>query len=339
MQLGMIGLGRMGANMVRRLVRGGHQCAVYDANPQAAQALATEGALAASSLDDFVAKLTPPRAVWLMVPAAVVDTMLNDLAPRLQRGDIIIDGGNSYYIDDLRRAEALSPEGVHYLDVGTSGGVWGMERGYCMMIGGPEVAVRHLDPIFKTLAPGRGAIDRTPGRENIGGPAEDGYLHCGPAGAGHFVKMVHNGIEYGLMAAYAEGLNILRHANVGKQGRTIDAETTPLRDPEHYQYDFNLPDIAEVWRRGSVVASWLLDLTASALIKDPDLAKFSGRVSDSGEGRWTVTAAVEEGAPAPVLSAALFQRFASRGEDEFAGKVLSAMRFEFGGHVERPTGG
>jgi 6-phosphogluconate dehydrogenase len=339
MQLGMIGLGRMGANMVRRLVRGGHQCAVYDANPQAAQTLATEGALAASSLDDFVAKLAPPRAVWLMVPAAVVDTMLNDLAPRLHRDDIIIDGGNSYYIDDLRRAEALAPGGIQYLDVGTSGGVWGMERGYCMMIGGPEAAVRHLDPIFKTLAPGRGAIDRTPGREHAGGTAEDGYLHCGPTGAGHFVKMVHNGIEYGLMAAYAEGLNILRHANVGKQGRTIDAETTPLRAPEHYQYDFNLPDIAEVWRRGSVVASWLLDLTASALSKDPDLAKFSGRVSDSGEGRWTVTAAVEEGTPAPVLSAALFQRFASRGEDEFAGKVLSAMRFEFGGHVERPTGG
>jgi 6-phosphogluconate dehydrogenase len=312
---------------------------VYDASADAAQALATEGAVAASSLDDFVQKLTPPRTTWLMVPAAVVDEMLSDLAPRLQQGDIVVDGGNSYYIDDLRRAETLSSRGIHYLDVGTSGGVWGMERGYCMMIGGPEAAVRHLDPIFKTLAPGRGAIDRTPGREHVGGTAEDGYLHCGPTGAGHFVKMVHNGIEYGLMAAYAEGLNILRHANVGKQGRVIDAETTPLRHPEHYQYDFNLPDIAEVWRRGSVVASWLLDLTAAALVKDPDLAKFSGHVSDSGEGRWTITAAVDEGSPAPVLSAALYQRFTSRGEDEFAAKVLSAMRFEFGGHVERPAGG
>jgi 6-phosphogluconate dehydrogenase len=338
MQLGMIGLGRMGGNMVRRLLGGGHQCVVYDANPDAAQAVATEGAVAASSLDDFVQKLTPPRAAWLMVPAAVVDQMLSDLVPRLQKDDIIIDGGNSYYIDDLRRAEGLSPRGIHYLDVGTSGGVWGMERGYCMMIGGPEAPVQHLDPIFKTLAPGRGAIDRTPGREHVGGTAEDGYLYCGPTGAGHFVKMVHNGIEYGLMAAYAEGLNILRHANVGKQGRTIDAETTPLRSPEHYQYDFNLPDIAEVWRRGSVVASWLLDLTAAALIKDPDLAKFAGRVSDSGEGRWTITAAIEQGSPAPVLSAALYQRFTSRGEDEFAAKVLSAMRFEFGGHAERPTG-
>jgi len=339
MQLGMIGLGRMGANMVRRLLRGGHQCIVYDANPEAAQALAAEGAVAASSLDDFVGKLTPPRAAWLMVPAAVVDEMLGDLVVRMHREDIIIDGGNSYYIDDLRRAESLVPKGIHYLDVGTSGGIWGMERGYCMMIGGPEVAVRRLDPIFKTLAPGRGSIDRTPGRENVGGTAEDGYLHCGPSGAGHFVKMVHNGIEYGLMAAYAEGFNILRHANVGKRGRTIDAETTPLRNPEHYRYDFNLPDIAEVWRRGSVIASWLLDLTASALSKDPDLAKFTGRVSDSGEGRWTITAAIDEGSPAPVLSAALYQRFMSRGEEEFADQVLSAMRFEFGGHVERPTGG
>jgi 6-phosphogluconate dehydrogenase len=339
MQLGMMGLGRMGANMVRRLLRGGHQCIVYDANPEAAQALAAEGAVAASSLDDFVGKLTPPRAVWLMIPAAVVDQMLGDLAARLHRDDIIIDGGNSYYIDDLRRAESLMSKGIHYLDVGTSGGIWGMERGYCLMIGGPEAAVRRLDPIFKTLAPGRGSIDRTPGREQVNGTAEDGYLHCGPTGAGHFVKMVHNGIEYGLMAAYAEGLNILRHANVGTRGRTIDAETTPLRNPEHYRYDFNLPDIAEVWRRGSVVASWLLDLSASALIKDPELAKFTGRVSDSGEGRWTITAAIDEGSPAPVLSAALYQRFTSRGEEAFADRVLSAMRFEFGGHVERPTGG
>src|SRR4029453_9189041 len=328
MQLGMIGLGRIGANMGRRLVRGGHQCVVYDAHPAAAQALAAEGAVAASSLDDVVGQLTPPRAVWLMIPAAVVDQMLGDLATRLRRDDIIIDGGNSYYIDDLRRAESLASQGIHYLDVGTSGGIWGMERGYCLMIGGPEAAVRRLDPIFKTLAPGRGSIDRTPGREGVGGTAEDGYLHCGPTGAGHFVKMVHNGIEYGLMAAYAEGLNILRHANVGKRGRTIDAETTPLRNPEHYRYDFNLTDIAEVWRRGSVVASWLLDLTASALIKDPELAKFTGRVSDSGEGRWTITAAIDEGSPAPVLSAALYQRFTSRSEDEFADQVLSAMRYE-----------
>jgi 6-phosphogluconate dehydrogenase len=339
MQLGMIGLGRMGANMVRRLLRAGHQCVVYDVSPNVVQILATDGAIAASSLEDFVSKLTPPRAAWLMVPAAVVDKMLSDLAASMQSGDIIIDGGNSYYIDDIRRAEALMSKGIHYLDVGTSGGIWGQERGYCMMIGGPTPAVQHLDPIFKTLAPGRGAVDRTPGREKIDGTAEDGYLHCGPTGAGHFVKMVHNGIEYGLMAAYAEGLNILRHANVGTRGRTIDAETTPLRNPEHYRYDFNLPDIAEVWRRGSVVASWLLDLTASALIKDPELATFAGRVSDSGEGRWTITAAIDEGAPAPVLSAALYQRFASRGEEEFADKVLSAMRYEFGGHVERPTGG
>jgi 6-phosphogluconate dehydrogenase len=339
MQLGMIGLGRMGANMVRRLVRGGHQCVVYDVNPQTTQGLAGEGAVAAESLEDFVQKLTSPRAAWLMVPAAVVDKMLAELVALLQKDDIIIDGGNSYYIDDIRRAEALMPKGVHYVDVGTSGGIWGQERGYCMMIGGSVQAVERLDPIFKTLAPGPGTIPRTPGREQLGGTAEAGYLHCGPTGAGHFVKMVHNGIEYGLMAAYAEGLNILRHANVGKLGRTIDAETTPLRNPEHYQYEFNLRDVAEVWRRGSVVASWLLDLTASALAKDPDLAKFSGQVSDSGEGRWTITAAIDEGAPVPVLSAALYQRFYSRGEDEFANKVLSAMRFEFGGHVERPTGG
>lgn len=339
MQLGMIGLGRMGANMVRRLMRGGHHCVVYDRNREAVDGLVKEGAVGAASLDEFVAKLTPPRAAWLMVPAAVVDTTLTDLAPRMQKDDTIIDGGNSYYTDDIRRAKELRPKGLHYVDVGTSGGVWGLERGYCLMIGGEDQTVRRLDPIFKTLAPGRGTIERTPGREKAKGTAEEGYLHCGPNGAGHFVKMVHNGIEYGLMAAYAEGLNILKHANVGKRGRTIDAETTPLRDPDHYQYDFNLADVAELWRRGSVIASWLLDLTAIALLKQPDLSKFSGHVSDSGEGRWTITAAIDEGAPAPVLSAALYQRFTSRGEDDFATKVLSAMRFEFGGHVERATGG
>ncbi len=339
MQLGMIGLGRMGANMVRRLSRGGHQCVAYDRNPDAVQTLAKEEAVGATSPDDFIAKLNPPRAVWLMVPAAVVDSTLNDLSSRMQPGDIIIDGGNSYYIDDIRRARELKSKGIHYVDVGTSGGVWGLERGYCQMIGGEADIVQHLDPIFKTLAPGRGGIPSTPGRERAGGTAEEGYLHCGPSGAGHFVKMVHNGIEYGIMAAYAEGLNILHHANAGKRGRTIDAETTPLRNPEHYQFDFHLPDITEVWRRGSVIASWLLDLTASALLKQPDLATFSGHVADSGEGRWTIMAAIEEGAPAPVLSAALYQRFASRGEDDFATKVLSAMRFEFGGHVERSAGG
>lgn len=339
MQLGMIGLGRMGANMVSRLLRGGHQCIVFDMNPTTVQALVNEGAIGTASLDEFVARLTPPRVAWVMVPAAVVDRTLGDLAARLQRDDIMIDGGNSYYIDDIRRAEEFNAKGIHYLDVGTSGGIWGLERGYCLMIGGPAQAVRHLDPIFKTLAPGRTQIARTPGKEKASGTAEEGYLHCGPAGAGHFVKMVHNGIEYGLMAAYAEGFNVLRHANVGKQGRVADAETTPLRQPEHYQYDFNLADIAEVWRRGSVVASWLLDLTALALSKSPDLANFSGRVADSGEGRWTITAAIEEGCPAPVLSAALYQRFSSRGEDDFAEKLLSAMRFEFGGHVERPSGG
>jgi 6-phosphogluconate dehydrogenase len=339
MQLGMIGLGRMGANMVRRLMRAGHSCVVYDRSRDAVQGLAKEGATGAASLDEFVAKLTPPRALWLMVPAAVVDASLKDLVSRMQKDDVVIDGGNSYYIDDIRRAKELSPKGLHYVDVGTSGGVWGLERGYCLMIGGEEAVVRRLDPIFKALAPGRGEIPRTPGREKAKGTAEEGYLHCGPNGAGHFVKMVHNGIEYGLMAAYAEGLNILKHANVGKRGRTIDAETTPLRDPDHYQYDFNLADITELWRRGSVVASWLLDLTAIALIKQPDLGSFSGRVSDSGEGRWTITAAIDEGAPAPVLSAALYQRFTSRGEDDFATKVLSAMRFEFGGHTERAAGG
>jgi 6-phosphogluconate dehydrogenase len=325
----------MGANMVRRLLRGGHQCVVFDLNPTAVQALVHEGAVGTASVDELIKRLTPPRAVWVMVPAAVVDRTLNDLATRLRQDDIVIDGGNSYYIDDIRRAIELKAKGIHYLDVGTSGGIWGLERGYCLMIGGPEQAVQQLDPIFKTLAPGENATSRTPGSANARTTAEEGYLHCGPSGAGHFVKMVHNGIEYGLMAAYAEGFNILRHADVGKRNRKADAETTPLRNPEHYQYDFNLPDIAEVWRRGSVVASWLLDLTALALSKSPDLANFSGRVSDSGEGRWTITAAIEEGCPAPVLSAALYQRFSSRGEDDFAEKILSAMRFEFGGHDER----
>jgi 6-phosphogluconate dehydrogenase len=335
MQLGMIGLGRMGANMVRRLMRGGHQCVVYDAYPDPVKELAKEGAVGASSLDDFVKKLAKPRAVWLMVPAAVVDSMLRELTSRLEKDDIVIDGGNSYYIDDIRRAGELKLKGLHYVDVGTSGGVWGLERGYCQMIGGETDIVKHLDPVFATLAPEVSSAPRTPGREKLGGTAEHGYLHCGPNGAGHFVKMVHNGIEYGIMAAYAEGFNILRHANVGKQERTIDAETTPLRHPEHYQYDLNLPDIAEVWRRGSVIASWLLDLTASALAGDPQLANFAGRVSDSGEGRWTIQAAIEEGAPAPVLSTALYQRFSSRGEAEFADRLLSAMRYEFGGHLEK----
>ncbi len=336
MQLGMIGLGRMGANMVRRLLRRGHQCVVHDANPAAAAALAAEGATAAASLDDFVAKLIPPRAVWLMVPAAAVDGTIAGVAPRLGAGDVLIDGGNSHYIDDLRRARELEPRAVSYVDVGVSGGVWGLERGYCLMIGGHDAPVRRLDPIWKALAPGRGAIEPTPGREGRAGTAEEGYLHCGPTGAGHFVKMVHNGIEYGLMAAYAEGLNLLRHADAGTRAHAADAETTPLRHPAHYQYRFDLAEVAEVWRRGSVVASWLLDLTASALAKDPSLDGFAGRVSDSGEGRWTVLAAIEAGSPAPVLSAALYQRFASRGEDEFAAKVLSAMRAEFGGHAERP---
>lgn len=335
MQVGMIGLGRMGANMVRRLLKGGHECVVYDKSSEAVQRLAGEGAIAASSLDDFIDKLQEPRAVWLMVPAAFVDGTLDDLTRLIKADDIIIDGGNSYYIDDIRRAEELKPLGIHYVDVGTSGGVWGLERGYCQMIGGETEVVQHLDPIFKTLAPGRGETPRTPGREKTGGTAEEGYLHCGPSGAGHFVKMVHNGMEYGLMAAYAEGLNILHHANVGKRDHEADAETTPLRNPERYQYDFNLTEITELWRRGSVIASWLLDLTASALLKQPSLDNFSGRVSDSGEGRWTITAAIDEGAPAPVLSAALYERFSSRGEDDFARRVLSAMRFEFGGHVEK----
>jgi 6-phosphogluconate dehydrogenase len=335
MQLGMIGLGRMGANMVLRLMKGGHECVAFDMSPASVAAVAKEGAAGAGSLDDFVSKLKQPRAIWLMVPAAVVDITLEQLLPKLAKDDIVIDGGNSYYIDDIRRAGKLKAKNIHYVDVGTSGGVWGLERGYCMMIGGENETVQRLDPIFKTLAPGIGNIDRTPGRENMKGTSEQGYLHCGPSGAGHFVKMVHNGIEYGVMAAYAEGLNILNHANVGKNKQVEDAETTPLRYPEHYMYDLNLPDVAEVWRRGSVIASWLLDLTAIALVKSPKLADFSGRVSDSGEGRWTIQAAIEEGTPAPVLTAALYERFTSRGESDFANKLLSAMRFEFGGHHEK----
>ena len=335
MQLGMIGLGRMGANMVRRLMKAGHQCVVWDMNAASVKQLAGEGATGSGSVDEFLSKLKPPRHVWLMVPAAVVDSSIGQLAPKMQNDDVLIDGGNSYYIDDIRRQNELRPRGIHYVDVGTSGGVWGLERGYCMMIGGDTDAVKRLDPIFQALAPGRGDIPRTPGREKVGGTAEDGYLHCGPSGAGHFVKMVHNGIEYGIMAAYAEGLNILKHANVGKTKRDVDAETTPLRHPEHYQYDLNLPDVAEVWRRGSVIASWLLDLTAIALLKSPDLANFSGRVSDSGEGRWTILAAIDEGTPAEVLTSALYERFASRGEADFANKLMSAMRYEFGGHVEK----
>ncbi len=335
MQLGMIGLGRMGANMVRRLLKGGHDCVVFDMSPDAVKELTKERAIGSSSLADLVKNLAKPRAVWLMVPAAVVDKTIAELLPSLEPGDILIDGGNSYYIDDIRRAKELSPKQIHYVDVGTSGGVWGLERGYCMMIGGEAGVVERLDPIFATLAPGRGDIPRTPGRERVGGSAEQGYLHCGPNGAGHFVKMVHNGIEYGIMAAYAEGIGVLRSANVGKQTHAIDAETTPLRDPEHYQYDLNLPDITELWRRGSVVASWLLD---SALVKDPDLSGFAGRVSDSGEGRWTIKAAIDEAVPAHVLTAALYERFSSRGEADFANKLLSAMRYEFGGHVEKPAG-
>lgn len=338
MQLGMIGLGRMGANMVRRLQKAGHTCVVYDRSADSVKQLAGEGATGASSLQDFVAKLSKPRAIWLMVPAAVVDATIHDLLPLLEKDDILIDGGNSYYVDDIRRAKELSAKSIHYVDVGTSGGVWGLERGYCQMIGGEQAIVQHLDPIFKTLAPGRGNIDRTPGREKASGTSEEGYLHCGPSGAGHFVKMVHNGIEYGLMAAYAEGLNILKHANAGHSQREADAETTPLRNPEHYQYEFNLADVTEVWRRGSVIASWLLDLTAISLLEQPTLERFSGRVSDSGEGRWTILAAIESTAPAPVLSAALYERFTSRGEGEFAAKVLSAMRYQFGGHQEKKSG-
>jgi 6-phosphogluconate dehydrogenase len=332
----MIGLGRMGANMVRRLINGGHNCVVADLNPANVDGLVKEGATGSSSLEDFVGKLQTPRAIWLMVPAGAVDSMIGRLTPLLSQGDILIDGGNSYYIDDIRRAKELTSKGFHYADVGTSGGVWGLERGYCQMIGTDDKTFAHLEPIFKTLAPGRGNVDRTPGREKASGTSEDGYLHCGPSGAGHFVKMVHNGIEYGIMAAYAEGFNIMKHANVGKAAAgESDAETTPLREPEHYQYDLNLADIAEVWRRGSVVASWLLDLTAISLLAQPDLADFGGHVSDSGEGRWTVLAAIESGAPSPVLTASLYQRFTSRGEDDFACKVLSAMRFQFGGHHEK----
>ena len=336
MQLGMVGLGRMGANMVRRLINGGHECVVFDRSQQAVADLVKDKATGSSSVEDFVAKLSKPRAIWLMIPAAVVDDTIASIVPHLESGDILIDGGNSYYIDDIRRAKDLSAKGIKYVDVGTSGGVWGLERGYCMMIGGPNDAVEHLDPIFKTIAPGAGDISKTPGRDKLGGTAEQGYLHCGESGGGHFVKMVHNGIEYGIMAAYAEGLGVLRGANVGKHTHDIDAETTPLRDPEHYQYDFNLADVAEVWRRGSVIASWLLDLTASALTQDPQLTKFGGRVSDSGEGRWTIKASIDEAVPTPVLTSALYSRFSSRGEADFSNKILSAMRYAFGGHLEKP---
>jgi len=335
MELGMIGLGRMGTNMVKRLLRAGHHCVVYDLNRDAVEALVKEGAVGSTSLEDFARMLKVPRAIWLMVPAAVVDQTLKSLIPLLEGDDAVIDGGNSYYHDDIRRSAELKPKGIHYVDAGTSGGVWGSERGYCLMIGGDDAVVQRIDPIFSALAPQMDSAPRTPGREKIGGTAEHGYLHCGPSGAGHFVKMVHNGIEYGIMAAYAEGLNILRHANVGKQQRAADAETTPLRNPEHYLYDLNIADIAEVWRRGSVISSWLLDLAALSLLDSPDLAKFAGRVSDSGEGRWTIAAAIDESVPAPVLSAALYERFSSRGEDDFAEKVLSALRYQFGGHDEK----
>ena len=335
MQLGMIGLGRMGSNMVRRLLAHQQECVVYDVHAEAAAPLVKEGATGASTLDELIHKLTPPRAIWLMVPAAVVDATIEPLSGRLEEGDILIDGGNSYYHDDIRRAAALKSRGIHYVDAGTSGGVWGKDRGYCLMIGGEPAVVKHLDPIFAALAPGEGTTSRTPGREKAGGTAEQGYLHCGPNGAGHFVKMVHNGIEYGIMAAYAEGFNILKHADAGKHSQEVDAETTPLRHPELYQYDLNLADIAEVWRRGSVIASWLLDLTAQALLRSPELGDFSGRVSDSGEGRWTIQAAIDEGVPAGVLSTALFERFGSRGTDDYADRLLSAMRFAFGGHLEK----
>ena len=338
MQLGMVGLGRMGANLVRRLAKNGHECVVFDMSPKVVEEMGKEkGITGSSSLEDFVSKLSKPRAIWLMIPAGVVEQTIAKLVPHLETDDILIDGGNSYYIDDIRRSKELAPKGIRYVDVGTSGGVWGLERGYCMMIGGPKSVVEHLDPIFKTIAPGVGDIAKTPGRENVGGTAEEGYLHCGESGGGHFVKMVHNGIEYGMMAAYAEGLGVLKAADIGKHTAEIDAETTPLRDPEHYLYDFNLPDVAEVWRRGSVIASWLLDLTASALIEDPELTKFGGRVSDSGEGRWTIKAGIDEGVPTPVLTTALYERFSSRGEADFSNKLLSAMRYEFGGHLEKPA--
>jgi 6-phosphogluconate dehydrogenase len=338
MQLGMIGLGRMGANMARRLLSGGHQCVVFDRSAKPVSEMVKAGAVGTASLAELAGRLARPRAVWLMVPVGAVEQSIAELLPHLDRGDILIDGGNSYYIDDIRRAKELRQKGIHYVDVGTSGGVWGLERGYCMMVGGETHAVQHLDPIFATLAPGRGEIPRTPGREAANGTAEQGYLHCGPSGAGHFVKMVHNGIEYGVMAAYAEGLAVLKAANIGKTRNVVDAETTPLRDRELYEYDFNLPDVAEVWRRGSVIASWLLDLTATALVQDPQLSKFAGRVSDSGEGRWTIKAAIDEGVPAHVLSCALYERFSSRGEADFADKLLSAMRYEFGGHLEKRAG-
>ncbi|HEX3985867.1 MAG TPA: decarboxylating 6-phosphogluconate dehydrogenase [Acidobacteriaceae bacterium] len=338
MQLGMIGLGRMGANMVRRVMKGGHECVVFDVSAKAVEDLVREKAVGATSFGDLVSKLKAPRAIWLMVPAAVVDQTIRELTPHLEAGDTLIDGGNSYYVDDIRRAQELASKSIHYVDVGTSGGVWGLERGYCMMIGGEPDVVQHLDAIFRQLAPGTGTISRTPGREKIGGTAEMGYLHCGSNGAGHFVKMVHNGIEYGLMAAYAEGLGVLRDANVGKRESAVNAETTPLRDPQHYQYELNLRDIAEVWRRGSVIASWLLDLTSAALVEDTALSNFAGRVSDSGEGRWTIKAAIDEGVPVPVLSTALYQRFSSRGDADYQDRLLSAMRFQFGGHVELPGG-
>ncbi len=337
MQLGMVGLGRMGANMVRRLIKGGHECVVYDRAQQAVKDMVKENAVGTNSLAEFVEKLAKPRAVWLMVPAAVVDQSIADFLPLLDKGDILIDGGNSYYIDDIRRAKELAAKGIHYVDVGTSGGVWGLERGYCMMIGGEKDVVERLNPIFATLAPGIGNIPRTPGRQMPGGTAEQGYLHCGSNGAGHFVKMVHNGIEYGIMAAYAEGLGVLKAADIGRKGTEADAETTPLRDPEQYQFEFNLSDVTEVWRRGSVIASWLLDLTATALAADPNLSQFAGRVSDSGEGRWTIKAAIDEGVPVPVLTTALYERFASRGEADYQDKLLSAMRFGFGGHLEKPV--
>ena len=337
MQLAMIGLGRMGANMARRLATHGHECVVFDRSSKAVDDLAkADGITPSSSMEDLIGKLSKPRAIWMMIPAGVVEETIAEIVPHLESGDILIDGGNSYYVDDIRRAKELSAKGIEYVDVGTSGGVWGLERGYCMMIGGSEATVKHLDPIFQAIAPGKGDIAVTPGRDKLGGTSEEGYLHCGSNGGGHFVKMVHNGIEYGIMAAYAEGLGVLRAANIGKHTEEIDAETTPLRDPDLYQYDFNLPDVTEVWRRGSVISSWLLDLAAAALVEDPQLAKFSGRVSDSGEGRWTVKAGIDEGVPTPVLTTALYTRFSSRGEADFSNKLLSALRYEFGGHLEKP---